>query len=490
MLSGRDTLNKLSTTLQTARKELQRLDRELQVNSSAVAANRQQQAQALKRLAAMRLDAIREGDIVKHIDSADYKVREILDRRRDAMSELNERTSLAAKALQTLEERRDGLHEEVDAAAQALAEREATVQSMLESDAAFQSQLDKTREADAIAVSAEEKAHVVVEDRRSKGEPYEGDQLFMYLWNRGYGTSEYRANPLARLLDAWVARKCKYHLARPNYWMLKEIPKRLLEHAERKRTTAESELDRLQALEEKAAEDGGVHLAKSTLLSIEQRQDELDEQIAQSEATLRVLQTEQSQFTAGDDLFIIQCLGIFSETLQRRDVTDLTHLARSTMTSEDDAIVDDLRYLRREEDAFEDEHGHNRSLHREHLRRVQELEAVRRQFKQHRYDDIRSGFDKGDVIVSMMREVLGGAIRGGALWNVLRQYQRYRDVAGAWPDFGSGGITRTRRRASKRPPSWHWPGRTRSRRGGGFKLPRGPGVPKRGRGGFRTGGSI
>ena len=171
---------------------------------------------------------------------------------------------------------------------------------------------------------------------------------------------------------------------------------------------------------------------------------------------------------------LLSALGLFAEALQRRDVTNLTQLARSTMTTEDDAIVDDLRHLRREEGTLQDELDRNRSLHKEHLRRVQELEQVRQRFKQNRYDDLRSGFDKGDLIVSMMREVLGGAIRGGALWNVLQQYQRYRDVAGAWPDFGSGGITRTNRRAPTRPPTWHWPGDAGSRRRGGFNMPRRP----------------
>lgn len=490
MLSGRQTLFQLSSTLQSARSELQRLDQELQANSLTMAANRQQQAQALKQLAAMRLDAIREGEVAKRIDAADYKVREILDRRRDAISQLHERVARATEALSALEQQRDRLHEEVDAAAQALAEREAEVQGKLQSDPAFQAQLDKTRTADAVAVSAEEKAQVVAEDRREKGRPYEQDPLFMYLWERHYGTSEYRANPLARLLDAWVARLCKYQSARPNYWMLQEIPRRLLEHAERKRANVESELDALQSLEEQAAEAGGVHQAKAALTSAEQKQDEVDEEIAQSEATLRELQTEQSQYAAGDDRFIAQSLGILSETLQRQDVTDLTRLARATMTAQDDAIVDDLRDLRAEESALEDELDRNRSLHAEHLRRVQELESVRRKFKQHRYDDLRSGFDKGDLIASMMREVLGGAIRGGALWNVLQQYQRYRDVAGAWPDFGSGGIPRSRRKTKSRPSSWHWPGASTARRGSGFKLPRAPKIARRGRGGFRTGGGF
>ena len=70
-----------------------------------------------------------------------------------------------------------------------------------------------------------------LEDKRVKGEPYENDKLFMYLWRRGFGTSEYSANPFTRMLDRWVARKCRYDKARPNYWMLNEIPKRLEAHA-------------------------------------------------------------------------------------------------------------------------------------------------------------------------------------------------------------------------------------------------------------------
>ncbi len=494
MLTGRKTLDHLSTTLRTARNELERLDRELQATSNSVAMNRRHEAQALKRLAAMRLDAIRQGDVVKRIDSTDLEVQKILDRRQNAIAELSERVSAASSALLSLEDRRERLHDEVDSDAQILAEREGKVQTALESNAEFQAQIDRTHEADAIAVSAAEKAQVALDDRHIKGQPYKGDELFMYLWNRGYGTSEYSANPLARLLDAWVARLCKYHDARPNHWMLLEIPKRLREHADRRRADADSELDILQSLEEAAAKEGGVHTATSALAETEQRQDELDESIAQSESELHSLQTERSQYAAGDDNYIAECLSLFAETLQRRDVADLTQLARSTMTTDDDAVVDDLRRLRDEDRELENELGRSRNLHREHLRRVQELEQVRQKFKRNRYDDLRSGFDNGDVIVTMMRQVLGGALRGGALWDVLRQYQRYRDVAGARPDFGSGGVPRTGRRPPAKRPTWHWPGGTRTSRRGGFKLPRAPKAPRRssrrGRGGFRTGGSF
>ncbi len=493
MLSGRDTLGELNSTLKTARRELERLNRELQATSTMVASNQQQQTQALKRMAATRLDAMRQGQVIERLDSADYRVSEILQQREDAIVTLNEQTAQARAALQALEERRDTLHDDVDSAAQHLAEREAKVQSMLETDVQFQAQLDATRKADAVAVSAAEKAEIVAEDRREKGEPYENDSLFMYLWDRGYGTSEYRANPLARLLDAWVARLCKYHDARPNYWMLREIPERLREHANSKRNNAEREIEKLQAIEEEAARTGGVQEARAALENAEQLQDEIDGQIGRAEASLRELEVKHSHFAAGDDRYLAECLNLFAETLERRDVSDLTRLARATMTTEDDAIVDDIRGLRRDDVALRDELDNNRSRHQEHFRRVQELEQVRQRFKNNRYDDLRSEFDKGEVITSMIREVLGGAVRGGALWNVIRQSQRYRDVGGAWPDFGSGGIARPGRRTSTRSPStWHWPGRKSSNSRGGFKLPRAPSSTRssRSRGGFRTGGGV
>lgn len=491
VLSGRETLGHLSSTLATARRELERLDRELQSTSDAVAQNRQRQARALKRLAAMRLDAIRQGEVVKRIDSADYEVETILTKRRDALATLHQNVSSANGALLALEERRNSVHDDVDVAATTLAEREAAVQAQLAADNAFQEQLERTRNADAIAVSAMEKAELAIEDRRQKGLPYESDELFMYLWHRHYGTSGYRANPFARLLDAWVARLCRFNDARANYWMLLEIPKRLQDHAERVRADADVELEGLQALEQAAAIAGGVDTAGSAMVEAEKRQDTIDEQIANAEGELRQLQTELGQFAAGDDAYMRQCLQVLAEAMERRDVRELSQLAHATMTVEDDEIVDELHHIRRRDSEYHDELRRNRELQREHLQRVQELEQVRQRFKRHRYDDVRSGFDKGDLLREMMGQVLGGAIRGNALWDVLRRYQHYRDVAGAWPDFGSGGIPRTGRRPPAHRPTWHWPGRMRSsRRRGGFSLPRGPRPSSRGRGGFRTGGGF
>ncbi len=477
----------MDTALRSARRELRRLDDTLQATSAGITRNRLLQARAIDRMAGIWLDAARRGEFTDALDAARRQVEEILDEREAAVDRAAERLQEATEALETFEARRDSLHEEVEQAARLLAEREAAVQKKLETDAAFTAQLERSREAEAIATSALEKAEIAEEDRRSKGRPYEADELFMYLWMRGYGTPAYTANPLTRLLDGWVAKRCGYHDARPNYWMLLEIPRRLTAHADRARETADEELDRLKDIEEQAAIDGEVPAARERLAELEAQQDALDEEIATAEARFAERQAEHAHFVAGEDDDIGRALRVFASAMEEKDIDELMRLARKTATPGDDAVVGELEELRRQADRLDRELRNSRDLQRKHLDRIRELEDVRRDFKQARYDDLHSRFDNGDRIGRMIGEVIGGVAKSGALKDLLRRYQHYADAAGEWPDFGSGGMGGRRRRPKKRPrpPSWHWPG-SGPNGGGGFRLPK----KRRGSGGFRTGGGF
>ena len=495
MLSGRDTLKRMDKTLRRARQDLERLDTELGGTSRAVTENRLAQARAIDRMAGIRLDAVRRGEVIEHLESATREAEAILKEREAAIAGAADRVAEAAKAVEALEERREALHEEVDGAARVLAEREGAVQHGLEADPAFAAQLERTEQAEAVAVRANEKAELAEADRRRKGKPFESDELFMYLWGRAYGTSGYRAGPLTRLLDGWVARLCKFREARANYWMLLEIPKRLAEHADFARDAADEELEKLKDVEEQAARDGKVPEAREALGSLESRQDALDADIEKAERHLNELQAEQGRFSSGDDDFLLKALRAFSSAIEQRAIGELTQVAKATMTPEDDAIVEELKYLRRQSAMYEAELRENRELQETRHARIRELEKVRRSFKKSRYDDLHSQFDKSELIERMIGDVVSGLIQGGVLWKTLKRYQRYVDAAGEWPDFGSGGFPPPKRqkrsKSRQRPPSWHSPGSSRSSRGGGgFNLPRPPKRSSRGRGGFRTGGGF
>ncbi len=488
MLSGRKLLGIIDSQLGEARQRVDGLNRVSRQAAEHLARNRALQAEALRRLAGSRLDAVREGRIGERLDRLEQQARTILAERELAVSELDRRIRTAEKRLEALETRRNEAHEAVDGATRTLAEREAAAQRSLEGDPAFRAQLEATESAQAIAVSAAEKAATAEDDRQAKGKPYQDDEFFMYLWKRHYGTSEYRANPLARLLDGWVARLCGYEDARRNYWMLLEIPRRLAEHAEQAQEAAEAEAAELAQLEEAAAREAGVMDAEATLEEAQARQDELDEQIARTEDELNELLAQQGEFAAGTDEYLSRALSVFTEELDRQDINVLMRAAMATLTPDDDAIVADLRELRSDAAELEQEVRQNQAAESEYLRRVRELGDVRRKFKLSRYDDLRSGFENGSTITRMLGELMAGAISVGGFWDILRRNQRYRNVAGERPNFGSGGIVFPRSRIPRGVPRWEWPGPA-SRGGGGFRVPRMPRGGSPG-GGFRTGGGF
>ena len=142
---------------------------------------------------------------------------------------------------------------------------------------------------------------------------------------------------------------------------------------------------------------------------------------------------------------------VFSAALETRDTSNLLRLARATTTAKDDLLVEEIERLRGQASALDDELRQHREAQDERLRRIRELQDVRRDFKVNRFDDVHSRFKKGDALTEMIGGVINGVIQGYALWQALQRNQRYRDVAGEWPDFGSGGIRRpkSRRRRNK-----------------------------------------
>ncbi|MEJ2275124.1 MAG: hypothetical protein P8Y01_11200 [Woeseiaceae bacterium] len=343
MLQGRKMLGMIDGQLGDARQRLATLSHAQQRSAMAVARNREAQADAIRRLAASRLDTVRRKEMDARLDALEQRAKHILAEREQVLANLAERLAGARSALHDRETERTAIHDDVEAAARTLAEREAAAQQALQSDPAFAAQLETTERYQAIAVSAEEKAQTALADRQEKGKPYESDELFMYLWERRYGTSEYRANPLARMFDAWIARKCGYKDARANYWMLLEIPRRLQEHANQAREEAEQQVEKLQAIEQRAADAAQVAAARAALEEAEARQDEADARIAEAEDALNQLLAEEREFAAGRDRYLDEAATVFADAIERQDVSQLMSAAMATMSLDDDAIVAEIR---------------------------------------------------------------------------------------------------------------------------------------------------
>lgn len=77
----------------------------------------------------------------------------------------------------------------------------------------------------------------------------------------------------------------------------------------------------------------------------------------------------------------------------------------------------------------------------ERRQRLSELETMRTEFKRRRYDHPSLGFSDGALVGVVLGNLLDGALKSDALWDVLERQQRYKRGRSR-PDFGSGGFGR------------------------------------------------
>lgn len=482
MQSGRQTLSSIDQGVRLIHDQVQKVDQQIKEAAGSLVEAQKEQADRYKRIARIRLDNVISGELAAGLDAAGQRVGELLQDRVQQLVQLDEEIKSIKHKQKQLDEVREAHGVHTVNAAEALDKAEAVTQRRLQEDSAYQSQLKMAREGESTAVHAEEKTKQAEEVRKQKGKPYEDDALFSYLWAQGYGTSSYSANSLFRYLDKWVAGLCDYRDARSDYAMLLEIPKRLHEHAQRVRVLADQEFAALTQMEEVAAKEDGIPALREALDKAQARLDDTDAEVAQAERKLHELEQKRTAFASGEDEHFRQAVDTLSSAFERERLLTLYEYARATATAEDDVLVQELDAGKVLVAQIKEELAEHKRVRERHLDRLQELEEIRRRFKQQRYDSAHSGFGNAALVAMILNQFLQGTVTSGELWRTIEREQRYRRIESN-PDFGSGGFGR-------RQGTWHFPFPRGGGTGGGLGGGLGRGGGFGGGGGFRTGGGF
>ena len=506
MWSGVSALQNIDQSLSTLRNDVVRLDTQLSQQTQSLAESQRYRLRIVQQIAKVRLQAIDDGSLQQSLTAADQQAEQILATRDQAIEQLNTQIDDLQTQINAAEQHRHKLLQDVNGVSQKVVDCEAGVQNSLQHDAAYLVQLEKARTAQSIALEARHKAEQAQSDLAEKAKPYQQDSLFMYLWQRGFGTTEYKGGLFSRAVDSWVAKLIDFAPARVNFWNLTEIPKRLHEHAERSDGLADSQHEQLQVLELAQLSAAGVNELESELATVRSKLDQQDDLLENLEDQQNDGLASRAKFIAGQDSYLERCLSGLVTALQHQDLRAVHRYVIATQSPTDDQLLIELQSL---DDRNIEINGDLQGLRKHHdskLSRLKELESVRRNFKNSRFDDVRSGFGNESLLAGVLGQFLQGAISGSDLWGTIQRNQRYRDVASV-PDFGSGGLgqigdllggggvvqrptsqrntrQRNKRQGKKRQSSWHLP--TPRRGGGGFNLPRGGGSG----GGFKTGGGF
>ena len=191
MLSGRDSLALFNQRISNAREQVEGIHHHLENISKRLAGIRQEKAVQYRELARVRLDDIEAGKIIDGLNGTDRAVLRLLAQKAEAQNILNGEIDAYLRRQRSLNEQRNIQEQQRDVALEVVEENIAETSEQLETTPAYQQKKENWQTAVKQAKNADEKATQSEADKDEKGNPYESDSLFMYLWRRRYLTPDY-----------------------------------------------------------------------------------------------------------------------------------------------------------------------------------------------------------------------------------------------------------------------------------------------------------
>jgi chromosome segregation ATPase len=419
MISGRQALAQIEQTIEKARQQEAQCEQAYARATEEVGRLRIQRMEAFRELARLKLDTITKDRIVDRLDAAERQALSLLDSRQEALRQLTERRRQAEERVRQAEAHRQAAVDTLEKGLDDVQSIRKGVEAKVSIDAGWIAARARVAEVTGQAQQAEKKAVQAEADRDEKRRPYEADPLFMYLWNRKFGTAAYRAGPFTRSMDRLVARVVGYDKARANYTLLNEIPERLREHARRIINDLREERSRLTALERKALVDGGIEAAEAGAAKAQAAVAETERALAEAREALAALDRTYDASVFEGDAPYREAVALLAAADEREDLNRLYKEALATPTPRDEEIVRRIqatdamidRTLREAVDA-------HRKLKETAQRRTmieREWEELRHQGYDTPYGTVGNEAALGNVLSGVLTGAIGGAILGQVL---------------------------------------------------------------------------
>lgn len=435
MISGRQALGEIERAIAQLRGDEDRLGEALRGANDQAARLRAERMEGFRELARIKLDALTRDSVLGELDAAEKRALALLGDRRGALAELALRRRQAEDVVRRAEADRHEAAARLEAAIAAFEAERKRALEIFRAGPEWQAAKAAALSAATVAEEADKKAAQAEADREAKRRPYEEDPLFSYLWQRRFGTAEYRAGPLTRFLDRAVARLVGFAEARANYWNLNEIPTRLREHAERVKGEIAGAEARLAAAEppatsERQAREDAVLAAKKSLEAVEAL-------LARDQAGLAALDAEHEAAFGGDDPASREAIEILAAADSRQDLGELLREAQATPTPADEAVLRGIQATETAIGAAERGIGEARKAMREAAQRRLGIERERDAFRRRGYDNPWGQFGNEQMLGNVLGGILGGVLQSTVLRDVLRDNYQRRDRSGN-SDFGGG----------------------------------------------------
>ena len=408
-MSGRQVLAQIDRTLQQIREDLQGMEDRVSLSAEQLVELRQHESSIYRKLAELRIDDFQSGSFLQDLDAAEHQAAKLLVERKQAQAELMQKIEASRLTLNELEAARQSQVEQLHKASETMQQQIDVTYASLQKTEAYQTQQAKTQKAVDTLAAAEKKVKQAEQDQNTKGQPFRDDSLFAYLWKKHYGTAEYKANFIARFFDQMLARHIRFESARQNYFMLEEIPRRLLDHSKGLQKKLNEEMAALSELEKQAEKADGVPALEAVVDEEKQRLVALDADINQQEEVFAGLIDEEEIYISGKDDYFRQAISVLVNNFRAEPIPELRREAELTYGYEDDSLVSQLGQLRSRKASLDQGMQDNSQVHQQYKKRLRDMEDIRRSFKQYDYDASNSRFNDPQSLEILLREFRRGA---------------------------------------------------------------------------------
>ena len=334
-------------------------------------------------------------------------------------------------------------------AQEALAGAEAAIENALHEDPQYQQLGEECVRLDAQYAAADAAAIAAAEELKAKKVPYLEDPLFSYLWKRNFGLPSYRAWVVVEAIDGWVARLCGYRSASTNFKALQSLPVALREQARLVGRSQFQARDEKNTFQKRFLEARGlqVHvlenqMAREALESANKAHEDNIQRLTEVDAGLRRLARWEDQ--AGSRL-----VDTLADRLAKLPLDELTTITRLTVSTEDDALLENVRSILAKTRAIESDIAPLNATIKDFDRRIENAEKVRSTLSSRGVNTDRHVLRGGDETI-WLDSLMSGSMNASQILRDMEGSIRYvppppppvsrsRDDDSGFGGFSTGG---------------------------------------------------
>ncbi|MEM9410328.1 MAG: hypothetical protein AAGA30_04395 [Planctomycetota bacterium] len=416
--------------LQTARKNIRHAIAKLAIEAKEVdgkmqqlVALRGQEFIDLSKLYLPELSTTTVQSAFKHIQT---ELKDLLQQKQNFESQLEQQIGLA---IQTTEEAQNELEKTTELLNEKANERDhlqEVVAKLLKQNTEYEELTNQAAQAEKRLTQNEERMAQVHNEAAQKLPSYDSSRLFRYLYDRKFGTPDYRATGMTRTIDRWLAKFIGFRKAKRSYDFMKTTPTLMAAELKRRQDQFNELMDLIEKMEQATEHEVGltVVIAKGDELGAKR-----DELLNQIEAQIKIadeskLELHQSLDSKG--VHYEQALASMRDQIENSEVDQLIRHARSTQKPTDDKIVENIASINRLIDELQPDilqlNGKRKSL----VDRQSGMEDVIRQFRASNFDSRRSVFPRHIRLEQMVERFSTNDIDSRSLWKHIKQNQRFQ----------------------------------------------------------------